>query len=601
MHPRAALLRYPLFAALGPPRLDDWLAAGTSRAAALGETLLRAGTPGEHIYFVLEGRVRVLRPGKGDREVPLGCCGPGDAFGEYALLPPGQNTATCRAAEPSRLLRLPLGPLSDAVASRPAVADRLKGWLRLHAALHHFRDRCSLGFLSAPSVLGLVDRFEPAAFRAGHAAQADGLNADRLFVVLRGELALHEGGHAGPSTLHAGDCFGAAALLGEELPLVEAVTDAECAALSRAAFEARDGDDRFQTFAGAAAGRRGCPWVAQEGASDCGAACLAMVARFHDFGADPAAIRERLRPGPQGSSLRELQEAAEGLGFRARAVRVGAEQLAAVALPAVAHLADGHYVVLYAVQHNAVVAGDPAAGVVALDAAAFARSWSGHLLLIVRRGDTVLLPAKPPTPPSARMHESPLDTVRLHACLDALRAGDRRAADELLAATCGRLEQLARRMLKKFPNVRRWADTDDILQNALLRLLRTLEALRPASTADFANLAALHIRRELLDLARHFRGRLDRPGDRAAAALAAPGAAPERGGADDLELWGAFHEAVERLPAAEREVVGLTFYHGWTQAQIAELFAVDERTVRRRWRSACLRLGEALGGRLPEV
>jgi RNA polymerase sigma factor (sigma-70 family) len=55
---------------------------------------------------------------------------------------------------------------------------------------------------------------------------------------------------------------------------------------------------------------------------------------------------------------------------------------------------------------------------------------------------------------------------------------------------------------------------------------------------------------------------------------------------------------VARLPAEEREVVGLTFYHGWTQAQIAELFSVDERTIRRRWRSACQRLGKALGGQL---
>ena len=48
-------------------------------------------------------------------------------------------------------------------------------------------------------------------------------------------------------------------------------------------------------------------------------------------------------------------------------------------------------------------------------------------------------------------------------------------------------------------------------------------------------------------------------------------------------------------------MVGLIFYHGWTQAQIAELFDVDEWTIRRRWRSACRHLSEALGGRLPEV
>jgi DNA-directed RNA polymerase specialized sigma24 family protein len=51
----------------------------------------------------------------------------------------------------------------------------------------------------------------------------------------------------------------------------------------------------------------------------------------------------------------------------------------------------------------------------------------------------------------------------------------------------------------------------------------------------------------------------------------------------------------------ERGVISLICYHGWPQAQIAELFQVDERTIRRRWRSACQRLSEALGGRLPEV
>ncbi len=55
---------------------------------------------------------------------------------------------------------------------------------------------------------------------------------------------------------------------------------------------------------------------------------------------------------------------------------------------------------------------------------------------------------------------------------------------------------------------------------------------------------------------------------------------------------------MDQLPVEEREVVGLVFYHGWTQAKIAELFDVDERTIRRRWSSACERLRELVGGDL---
>jgi RNA polymerase sigma-70 factor (ECF subfamily) len=65
----------------------------------------------------------------------------------------------------------------------------------------------------------------------------------------------------------------------------------------------------------------------------------------------------------------------------------------------------------------------------------------------------------------------------------------------------------------------------------------------------------------------------------------------------DPERWILFHEAVDRLPIEEREVVGLRFYHGWKQKHIAELFQVDVRTVRRRWSSAREKL-QVLAGAL---
>jgi DNA-directed RNA polymerase specialized sigma24 family protein len=44
----------------------------------------------------------------------------------------------------------------------------------------------------------------------------------------------------------------------------------------------------------------------------------------------------------------------------------------------------------------------------------------------------------------------------------------------------------------------------------------------------------------------------------------------------------------------EREVVGLIYYHGWTQAEVAHLFEVSERTIRRRWEAALTRLHRTL-------
>jgi RNA polymerase sigma factor (sigma-70 family) len=54
-----------------------------------------------------------------------------------------------------------------------------------------------------------------------------------------------------------------------------------------------------------------------------------------------------------------------------------------------------------------------------------------------------------------------------------------------------------------------------------------------------------------------------------------------------------------QLPVEEREVVSLTYYHGWTQAEVATLLQVTVRTVQRRWQSACLHLNRLVGENLP--
>jgi RNA polymerase sigma-70 factor (ECF subfamily) len=206
------------------------------------------------------------------------------------------------------------------------------------------------------------------------------------------------------------------------------------------------------------------------------------------------------------------------------------------------------------------------------------------------------------------MPDPSLQSQQLQGWFQRIRGGDLAAREELLRGICGRMERLARKMLRQFPNIRPAADTGDVLSGALMRLMETIQKIDPlpASTRDFFGLAAEHVRRELLDLARHY-GAAKRRGEGRRLGLAGSGESgedfdlPDRADeADDLERWTAFHEAVAQLPDEEREVIGLSFYHGWTQVQIAEVLQVSERTVRRYWQSAVLRLGEALGGDLPE-
>jgi RNA polymerase sigma-70 factor (ECF subfamily) len=193
-----------------------------------------------------------------------------------------------------------------------------------------------------------------------------------------------------------------------------------------------------------------------------------------------------------------------------------------------------------------------------------------------------------------------LHTVQLHQYVQRWQAGDSAAADQLFRAIASRLEKLARRMLRGYPSVRHWADTGDVMQGAVWRLLNTLRRMQPPSTRDFFNLAANHIRCELIDLARRFSGRI-RPGMPADESSSGSDPPAAETSAAELELWTRFHEAVEQLPEEEREVLSLWFYHGWDWAQMAQMFGVHERTIRRRWQAAASTLHMRLGGQLPAL
>jgi len=60
------------------------------------------------------------------------------------------------------------------------------------------------------------------------------------------------------------------------------------------------------------------------------------------------------------------------------------------------------------------------------------------------------------------------NTTQIQRWLDLLQTGDEAARDALVRHSCDRLTRLTRKMLRGYPRLRRWEETDDVLQNALL-------------------------------------------------------------------------------------------------------------------------------------
>jgi RNA polymerase sigma-70 factor (ECF subfamily) len=200
-------------------------------------------------------------------------------------------------------------------------------------------------------------------------------------------------------------------------------------------------------------------------------------------------------------------------------------------------------------------------------------------------------------PPSVlKMTDSASQQSMMRQLLPQAVAGDGAAVDALLRYNCERFTSLTRRMLSDFRRVRRWTETDDVLQNALLRLVGALREVKPQTPREFLALATLQIRRELLDLARKFYGPQGLGANQDSAAAAGPnGPTPEEKGDFSYEpcslaQWTELHQQIDALPDEEREVVDLLFYQGLSQAEAAEILDVSVRTLQRRWHAALCKL-----------
>jgi len=100
--------------------------------------------------------------------------------------------------------------------------------------------------------------------------------------------------------------------------------------------------------------------VRQTEMTECGLACLAMVAGAHGLDIDLTTLRRRFQPSMRGAALKALIAVADGMGLTGRAVKLPLEELRNLHLPAILHWDMNHYVVLERVKGGKALIHDPA-------------------------------------------------------------------------------------------------------------------------------------------------------------------------------------------------------------------------------------------------
>jgi len=119
------LQRSPLFRGLAPATLERVAALATQRHYREGEIVCSQGEPGDALFAVVTGRIRISTGAADGREIFLNIMEPGDTFGEIALLDGGTRTATAVAMSACELVSLRREHLFSLLEKEPRVALEL--------------------------------------------------------------------------------------------------------------------------------------------------------------------------------------------------------------------------------------------------------------------------------------------------------------------------------------------------------------------------------------------------------------------------------------------------------------------------------------------
>ena len=107
------LKKVELFAGLKLKALELIAQVASEESHALGTKIFQHGDAGDKLYLILEGRVRISREVPGMGEEALAVLGPGQVFGEMALLDESPRSADARVHERCRLLAIPKDGFDD--------------------------------------------------------------------------------------------------------------------------------------------------------------------------------------------------------------------------------------------------------------------------------------------------------------------------------------------------------------------------------------------------------------------------------------------------------------------------------------------------------
>jgi CRP/FNR family cyclic AMP-dependent transcriptional regulator len=120
-----SLAAIPFFGGLEPAALERLAATMRSRRFKRGEVLFHIGDPGDALFVIVSGEVKISLPSDTGEEAILATLGPGEVFGELALLDGSPRSASASALVATETVVLPRERFRELIATEAGVRDAL--------------------------------------------------------------------------------------------------------------------------------------------------------------------------------------------------------------------------------------------------------------------------------------------------------------------------------------------------------------------------------------------------------------------------------------------------------------------------------------------
>jgi CRP/FNR family transcriptional regulator, cyclic AMP receptor protein len=114
-----------IFAGVDQEQLVALALASIRRSYMRGESIFHQGDPGEALFVIADGIVKIVLVSEDGDEMVLATLGVADTFGELALIDGGPRSASARAVEPTTLFALPRESFLRAVRDNPRLLESL--------------------------------------------------------------------------------------------------------------------------------------------------------------------------------------------------------------------------------------------------------------------------------------------------------------------------------------------------------------------------------------------------------------------------------------------------------------------------------------------